>query len=722
MTGGIVWRDVYGGGSLASVGEADETAADSKKNVTSDPLTNNPFPYSTGLTRVVIDGTSTVHGSVYGSGRGVASANEEYKQAAYVKNTLVTVKGNAHVMKNVFGGGNAGHVRKNTDVTIDGSATVDGNVYGGGAGDISSPTAGLVNHDVAVNIKGGLIKKDVYGGGAIANTNVHDKRNDPSLYPSQASSYGICSDDVYAKTVVNLTGGIILGDAYGGGQGVIPPSGATDAQIANAGALVRGDVTVTLDGTAFYPTKSGGVATSGRVFGCNNLNGTPQGTVFVQVLQTKGVTESGGTYSVNDTKPTLDTDTYEVQAVYGGGNLAAYEPWNPAATGQYTTGVVAASNPLQVLIDGCDKTSIEYVYGGGNAASAPSTQVIVRGAYELGTVFGGGNGKDALPNGDPNPGAHVGFLADGTTPYSSGSGNANVYLYGGYIHNAFGASNTLGNIAGKAEVHIDEAKEAGVAVCPLILDEVYGGGNEAYMTGGTDIDLGCITYLKAIYGGAKNADLGGDINLTITSGHFDRVFGGNNIGGVINGAITVNIEETGCNPITIGELYGCGNQARYTTPGSKHPTINVKSFTSIGRIFGGGLGASAIVTGNPTVNINEVVGENANNTSWNYHQQIVNGEAVGKTITYSDGTSVTMPTHEAGKIGAIGTVFGGGNAAQVVGNTNVNIGTEATIKYTSDAASDPARTVKGADIRGNVFGGGNKAEVTGNTNVIIGKE
>jgi hypothetical protein len=719
LTGGIVWRDVYGGGSLASVGEADETAADSKKNITSDPTTNNPFPYSTGLTRVVIDGTSAVHGSVYGSGRGVASTSAVYKQAAYVKNTLVTVKGSAHVFQNVFGGGNAGHVRKNTDVTIDGSSKVDGNVYGGGAGDISSPTAGLVNHDVAVNIKGGLIAHDVYGGGAIANSNVHDVRN---------TAVTECTDTNRgnAKTLVNLTGGIILGDAYGGGQGVIPGSGATAAEIANAAALVQGDVTLTLDGTAFYPTKSGGVATSGRVFGCNNLNGTPQGTVFVQVLQTKGVTESGGTYSVNDTKPTLDTDTYEVQAVYGGGNLAAYEPWNAAATGQYTTGVVAASNPLQVLIDGCDKTSIEYVYGGGNAASAPSTQVIVRGAYELGTVFGGGNGKDALPNGDPNPGAHVGFLADGTTPYSSGSGNANVYLYGGYIHNAFGASNTLGNIAGKAEVHIDEAKEAGVAVCPLILDEVYGGGNEAYMAGGTDIDMGCITYLKAIYGGAKNADVGGDINLTITSGHFDRVFGGNNIGGVINGAITVNIEETGCNPITIGELYGCGNQARYTTPGSKHPTINVRSFTSIGRIFGGGLGTSAVVTGNPTVNINEIVGEHANVMDWPYHQttKTEGGETVpdaGKTITFSDGTSVTMPTHESGKIGAIGTVFGGGNAAQVVGNTNLNIGTASTINYSSDATGATGRPVIGVDIRGNVFGGGNEAEVTGNTNVIVGK-
>ena len=32
------------------------------------------------------------------------------------------------------------------------------------------------------------------------------------------------------------------------------------------------------------------------------------------------------------------------------------------------------------------------------------------------------------------------------------------------------------------------------------------------------------------------------------------------------------------------------------------------------------------------------------------------------------------------------------------------------------------KTVVGADIRGNVYGGGNAADVTGRTNVVIGKE
>ncbi len=731
ITGGTVWRDVYGGGSLASVGEEGENGNDSDIHITDDPLTTNPYPFSSGLTRVYIHGTSDtpeIHGSVYGSGRGVASSNTEYRQAAYVKNTLVTV-GKAHVYNNVFGGGNAGHVRRNTVVDILDQAKVDGNVYGGGAGSLKSPTAGLVNHDVTVNIKGGLIGKDVYGGGAIANTNTHDKRNDPSRYAdgttakAHASTYGNPSEDVFCKTEVNLLGGIILGNAYGGGQGVIPDATATEAEIANAGALVRGDVTVTLNGTAFHPTtttddQGNTIADGGRVFGCNNLNGTPQGTVLVHVLQTKGVTQSGETYSINNTKPALDSCTYEVQAVYGGGNLAAYEPWYADATGQYATNHSAADRPVQVVIDGCDLTSIEYVYGGGNAAATPSTDVMILGAYEIGNVFGGGNGKDRINKSgtwEENPGADVGLV--NSTDY--GTGKADTYLMGGYIHSAFGGSNTKGSIRESAEVHMDEAKDgSGKAICPLVIDEVYGGGNEAYLEGGVSLDLGCITRMKAIYGGAKAAGIGKDVVLTITSGHYDRVFGGNNISGEIKGSITVNIEETGCNPVTIGELYGCGNQAAYTTPAGKpHPTINIKSFTSIGRVFGGGLGQGAVVTGNPTININEVLGGNAGE----------NSAYAGQTITLSDGTTVALPAHTLNKIGAIGTVFGGGNAAKVVGNTTVNVGTkvgEPIIFITPESDDEVARTktVIGANITGNVFGGGNEAEVTGNSNVIVGKK
>ena len=84
------------------------------------------------------------------------------------------------------------------------------------------------------------------------------------------------------------------------------------------------------------------------------------------------------------------------------------------------------------------------------------------------------------------------------------------------------------------------------------------------------------------------------------------------------------------------------------------------------------------------------------------------------------GHTVDIPAHERDKIGAIGKVFGGGNAAQVMGSTTVNVGNLSTIDFESTTAVE-AIPVKGADIKGNIYGGGDAAEVTGNASVNIGK-
>jgi len=256
--------------------------------------------------------------------------------------------------------------------------------------------------------------------------------------------------------------------------------------------------------------------------------------------------------------------------------------------------------------------------------------------------------------------------------------------------------------------------------------------------------MSCIPGLKAAYGGAEAANIEGNVTLSITNGNFDRVFGGNNISGTIGGTITVNVEETGCKPIIIGQLYGGGNQAPYTAPdGVTGPTINARSFTSIGDVFGGGYGKTAVVTGNTTVNINVcqgkfstpdesmasyisgAIGTGKRSITFTEYKRTDDGgfetDDDGNRIAEEKTVEVTLPTHEAGKIGAVNRVFGGGNAAMVVGNTNVNIGTTTGDKVTLVSTKEET-TVLGADVRGNVYGGGNQAEVTGNTNVQIGKK
>lgn len=366
------------------------------------------------------------------------------------------------------------------------------------------------------------------------------------------------------------------------------------------------------------------------------------------------------------------------------------------------------------------------LYGGGNAAPVYSTNTTMWGGTVKGNVFGGGNGADPTKN--PN-GAQVGYdrNENKVAPTSAITGNATLNVFGGTIGTwngdectsgggIFGGSNTKGNIAGTVNFTLDArtCTESGAAGCPLKIKEVYGSGNEAAYAGeGINFNLGCVSSLSEIYGGAKNADMNGDIHLIISSGHFNRVFGGNNLGGRINGSIKVTIDETGCEPVIIDELYGCGNNAAYSVYGYNEdgtvktsgenpytsPEVEIISFTHIGKVFGGGYGAGAVVAGNPTVNINVIPGEHADDDA---------------IQTYLD----------AHKLGSIETVFGGGNAANVVGNTSVNIGTVATNAHIAKegvSGFDTDQKPVGANITGNVYGGGNAADVTGKTNVVVGQ-
>ncbi len=598
-----------------------------------------------------------------------------------------------------------------------------------------------------LNMTGGIVKSSIYGGGEIGAV-------------AENATVNIKGGTVGTKVVdsEDATKYYYFGSVFGGGKGGVDnityPSTTPEEEqipISEAGTT-GGNVQVNLNEGVAEDAKGAVVS---QVFGCNDMNGSPKGTVTVHVY----ATQTSGNDDIS-TKPEKDTDTYDVMAVYGGGNLAAYEPTN-LETGE-----------AKVIIDGCGLTSIRQVYGGGNAASTPATDVEINGTYEIAEVFGGGNGLDALPNGRPNPGANVGYKnytiyeQDGdvwkakddpdydtkeerTAEGSSivyGTGAANVNINGGTIHRVFGGSNTKGNVRITAVTMLEEA-----GGCPFCVDEAYGGGKSAPMDAEAKLLMACIPGLKEAYGGAQNAEIDGDVTLNITNGTFERIFGGNDEKGYIKGTITVNIEETGCKPIIIGELYGGGNQAPYTAPEGKHgPTLNVRSFTSIGDIYGGGLGSTATVTGDTYVNINVSEGR------WHegdYEYATDPSVKVNDKITELNEKGYHAPEFTSG-MGSIHTVFGGGNAAPVTGNTNVNVGTSEYEEMVSVATGDHVtdyytrsgegteaspytytkatgtaeegttyyQKVKGANITGNVYGGGNNAVVTGDTHVVIGEK
>ena len=653
--------------------------------------------------------------------------------------------------------------------------TKGGNVFAGCMGRLDGLDGSLLPHwkDMAkaktttLTITGGQIKSNVYGGGELGTL-------------SGGATISITGGSVGTKVGTDETA-YYYGSVYGGGKGSTDPRDAANIHIAGQ---VGGDVTVSLNEGLAGKDKGGIVH---QIFGCNDMNGSPKGSVDVhvyatqnadatQIANTDAVEASGETPAVEAVENAKRLTHYDVEAVYGGGNLAAYMP-------------TADNAKAKVTIDGCKFTSIRQVYGGGNAASVPATLVDINGTFEIDEVFGGGNGKDKLPDGSVNPGANVGYKdysANETSTdaskgaatkelrvanYSYGTGEANMNIHGGTVHRVYGGSNTKGNVRISAVTMLEEAG------CDFSVDEAYGGGKSAPMDAEAKLMMACIPGLKAAYGGAMDAEIEGDVELTITNGSYDRVFGGNNVDGFIHGTIQVNIEETGCKPVIIGQLYGGGNQAPYTAPEDQPgPTVNVRSFTSIGEVYGGGYGQPAKVTGDTHVNINVCEGRwkegftYADGTttdsktgdktlSFNEYKRTYNAET-GKwdfdldkdreRITETKNVSVYLPPHNSGSIGGINKVFGGGNAAEVDGSTFVYIGTEIgdTVVFktpltksvqtsgqdTPDDDSDdvyedqettPAErthVVKGVDIRGNVFGGGNDAKVTGDTNVKIGKK
>ena len=726
ITGGHILTSVYGG------------------NECTDVLGNCTINMSGGTVGVPrTDEEKAAHpflGNVFGAGKG--DKRVLFNTWTNVENTIVNISG-GKIYGSVYGGGEDGHVLEKATTTISGDNTkigttgntdYDGNVFGGGRGSATALTAGVVGY-VELNVNGGDMLGSVYGGGRIAS--VGTNFTDPNDV-----NYGLLRTDTkYGVIGVNLKGGKIHGNVFGACMGTT----------VHDGLGVSRDVTLKLNEDVDDSAK--GCIIKGNVFGCNNLNSSPQGNVIVHIYKTQRdgasrITNAGDVTNAKvagtKTNGVYDLSTFDVKAVYGGGNMAAYMPTNASSTDDAEKDAAHTT----VIIDGCDRTSIGQVYGGGNAASTPATDVTVNGTFEIGELFGGGNGKDRLPDNSENPGANVGFKnyfavedqyptkesrqeEEFVNTYTYGSGKAAVNIKGGTIHSVFGGSNTKGNVRKTALTLLEELQSGGVPVCPFHVDEAYGGGKSAPMDAEAQLHMACIPGLKEAYGGAEAADIQGDVTLNITNGTFDRVFGGNNISGTIGGAIQVNIEEVGCKPIIIGELYGGGNQAGYSvygydddgkpiesgvTPLFADPVVNVRSFTSIGSVYGGGYGETAVMVGNPTVNINVGVGGQTNHNA----AEIAEGTKLSDTYP--------IPSHIKGKIGAINNVYGGGNAAKVIGGTQVKIGVTAAETLTT-VTNDPATmvdesklTVVGADIRGNVYGGGNNAEVTGDTNVTIGKK
>lgn len=619
LTGGTVRGWIAGGGNGTSANGG--------------TTTGSSYLYVGGNCRVDSEGSNTkinssVGGQVFGSGSGVENTTT-WGEMLYGSN--VVIADNAYVERNVFGGGNFGWTDQYATIYLTGDKMSAGSVFGGAnqnkgdnvriymtGGTVreglygGSNTTGTINYSVEMHINGGQVgtssaPANIHGGGYGQPTRVSQNvditlgaagQTEPGVtvygdvYGGSALGYvnGTTATTTY-HTNVTLNKGTINGSLYGGGLGA-----------AGTAANVYGPVAVKVYGGSVNKTDANGANGSGGVYGANNVNGAPQRSVTVDIY---------------GTDPAPAADAYALFSVYGGGNAADYTYGNGYPT---------------VKVHNCNN-SIEYVYGGGNAAAVAATDVTIYGGNKIGNVFGGGNG---------------------TVTAANVTGNAVTKIYGGTIGKVFGGSNSQGTIGGTIRVTVDKQgdtdPEGQATACDMKIGELYGGGNMAPSNVGS-LSIGCTGDLTAdhsehpenigttlegigdVYAGANAAAVTGNVTLDITSGMVNRVFGNNNTSASVSGTITVNIDkQSDACGWYVGYVYGGGNQAPYTAPNAtpNYPVVNVKNGKVSHNVFGGGLGTTAAVTGNPQVTLSG--------------------------------------TAEVG-----GNVYGGGDAAPVTGSTKVTL-------------------------------------------------
>ena len=657
----VLYSDVYGGSAFGTV--------------------NNAEASTPNLTKVVFN-DGNLFGVLYGGGKGGATAGASDSTLVY-GNAQVDINGGS-LYSGIYGGCNAkgnvvGDVAVNVNggtVGYDGEYTAD--VFGGGYGQRTSTTGNVAVTIDKLGSVAPVIYGDVYGGSGLG------KVNNPGAIQPNTTTVTVLDGSILTTTINGTTYG---GNVYGGGLGA-----------ENIEALVYGKVYV------YIGNDARGNATIGEaVYGCNNVNGSPQDSVFVHIYHTAHVhtpkdnfyipIPSGG---VVDTLAWLqslphDTSYFALKSVFGGGNRAAYLP-------QLTED--GKPRRTTVHVHYCDENTIYNVYGGGNAAdvgitddpdtsedeSLPvNTKVIIDGG-RIHQSFGGGNGYSAAtppnhtnPNGaDYNPGANI-------------YGKATSEVYGGIIDEVYGGANMFGSID-TIDLNIKYAGTCAAAFgkvfgcaneAPINHDitttvecgagkigELYGGSNLAYI--GDSLNPHATVTLN-VYGGkyenvfagskgetgGTSANIYGNVVLNLYGGKIQKAFGGCDQLGNVLGTITVNVDTIpGC-ACEIDTVFGAGNLTYYKPNKVNNqlitsPIVNIKNGTVRQAVFGAGMGATATTTANPQVN-------------------------VGDTTAPATGNGVKIA--RVGTTASGGDVYGGGYAGNVKGAPEVNILKHNTIVY-----------------------------------------
>lgn len=371
-----------------------------------------------------------------------------------------------------------------TVLNINGGTIKD--IYGGPLGrfDKTSYMYGRVD----LNINGGTINGNIYGAGAggtfgysskYVDRMTDDFKSDATYGPAGKMMKKLLSDgstemiDLENSVVnININGGLINGNVYGGGYG--ESAYLTASQIADDGGTMYGNVNLSIKG------------------------GTVNGNVY-------GGGKGSSTYG--DAKP-------ELAQIYGNVNVTITD--NARITGNVFGGsegiesypdIGKITGSITLKISGKDvQISGNNIMGSGNAGDIKGTvKLIIQDANLTSNIFGGGLGKTAIvtpPDGD-NKSIYVSI--------NNSKIIGNVY-----------AGGDLGNVYGNVALYIGEKSN--------ITGSVYGGGNNANIG---DENTKASTYVQVIDATIGNVQKSNSNDITggevFGGGNYGVVYGDTNI-------------------------------------------------------------------------------------------------------------------------------------------------------------------------------------------------
>ena len=532
-------HNVYGGGAFGSVG-----------TFTYDGTTGLPngLTANTGTANITITGGTfgsdgKDNGMIFGSSRGSEgdpAANTNIDKIAWVGNTNVVIGTqsetpdltNPKIAGSVYGGGENGHNYQNAQVTIhsgtigitnpetDGGArySTRGNVYGGGCGTDTFDrgegdnkktyydfNAGIVLGNTQIDIDGGHIVHNVYGGGAMGSVGTYTFADD--AYHAEHTDVPVgmpyeCKTGT-GNCTINITGGLFgMTNATMTGHGNDGPDDFGHVFGAGRGYSKDPNVYPNIESCAFFNNTQ--LTISGTALVCGSVYG---GSESGHVLNNTNVTISGGQIGCGVGRTTAYTDD-------------DFNTTSLPGTAHWTNGSNGAPYDQYASESGTYDYTGDFAYipeADRKASSEGGRPVATDGRTFYGNVFAGGSGYyPYAPGFWLKSAGHIG-------------GTATVTVSGGHILNNLYGGCEMADIDGAVTVTMT----GGIVGVPRTKEEitanpnygnVYGAGmgdkriffNTSTNVASATVNISNGTIYGSVFGGGEDGHVMGNATTTIS--------------------------------------------------------------------------------------------------------------------------------------------------------------------------------------------------------------